>query len=346
MERPSNRFATVIFFLCGLYGLFVAWILLIKFLVGESLPIVALFNTFLHLLLMPATLFLVLALIARRWIVALMLLPTVAFFLISYGPRFLPHQISAQGSSGTTNRLKVLTYNLHAEQNNLDGIIQIIRNSNADIINLQEVSKAAASRFSSELISEYPYQAAYPQGYANAGQAILSRFQIQTSEYWRSNWPPDALGHERAVISFGGEAIIIYNTHPLRPIMDGLSFDDTPRNEEIQDVLNRAAQETSPVLIMGDFNMSDQTEDYLLITRTYQDTYREVGWGMGPTFPDSDPNTASTNVFGKINTLPLLLRLDYIFHSQQFVAVASHVWPTSGGSDHHPVYAELVVITN
>jgi vancomycin resistance protein VanJ len=96
----------------------------------------------------------------------------------------------------------------------------------------------------------------------------------------------------------------------------------------VNELLRRAGGETMPVLIAGDFNMTDQTGDYARIAEQYADTYREIGWGMGFTFPD-------------LGQRLLLAQLDYVFHSSHFVAVEARVWGTSGGSDHRPVYAVL-----
>ena len=84
--------------------------------------------------------------------------------------------------------------------------------------------------------------------------------------------------------------------------------------------------------------MTDMTEDYSRVARSYADTYREVGWGLGLTFPAKD-------IHFFVFDVPIrIARLDYVFHSEQFRAISARVWPTSGGSDHRPLYAELALV--
>jgi endonuclease/exonuclease/phosphatase family metal-dependent hydrolase len=41
---------------------------------------------------------------------------------------------------------------------------------------------------------------------------------------------------------------------------------------------------------------------------------------------------------------PLIIRIDYVFHSPAFRSIAACVWPSSGGSDHRPVYARVAIV--
>ena len=85
------------------------------------------------------------------------------------------------------------------------------------------------------------------------------------------------------------------------------------------------------VLIAGDFNITDQSADYQRITVVYDDSYKQVGYGMGTTFPAHIP------------FLPSLLRIDYVFHSEDFTPLQADVLYSSGGSDHRPLVVELAL---
>ena len=63
-------------------------------------------------------------------------------------------------------------------------------------------------------------------------------------------------------------------SHPVHHVLPFWGFDITRRTEEVTVFLNKASQEEIPVVIAGDFNMTDQSGDYQLITRTYGDTYK------------------------------------------------------------------------
>ncbi len=74
----------------------------------------------------------------------------------------------------------------------------------------------------------------------------------------------------------------------------------------------------------------------------------KLGWGLGFTLPDySHPQAFAFAVrlpdWLKLPWLPvpLLTRIDYVFHDESFDSIEAKVWPTSGGSDHRPVLARL-----
>ncbi len=323
------------------YGFSASLFLAIRMAAGEVLPVFALIDLFLPLLLIPALILFPLTLLLRGWVAAISLVSPVLLMITAYGPSFVPRATPAIASSGES--ISLLTYNLHAEEHVLGGMVNLIRESDADVVALQELSYPAASRFAQELKDIYPYQMLHPQHYANAGQGVLSRYPIVSDTYWRHHLYPDMLGHMRVEIDFKGTKITLYNTHPLRPVMRGLSFDDAPRRMEITDLLQRTSNDSGPILIAGDFNMPDQTDDYRRMVASFNDTYREIGWGLGLTFPDSNPVTPADDMVRRDLPLPLLFRLDYVFHNEDWLPLEARVWPTTGGSDHHPVFVRLAL---
>lgn len=325
--------------LTGAYGLNLTLFLVLRLLVGEQWTVIGIFNSFLHLMLMPPLALLPVCLLLRRWRLALTQLPAVLVFLLSYGVLFLPNAVMAARDAPI---FSVLTYNLHYEKRLLEPMITLIREADADVVALQELSRIAAERFAEEFGDLYPYRAFHISNVSSTwGQGILSRYPILTDEYWRIN-----LGHQRAEILVHDVPITVYNTHPahLFMLIEGSGIDAESRDEEIAVVLDRAAQDVGPVIILGDFNMSDQSEDYQRITARYTDTYRAVGWGLGFTFPDFSHTNAVPSEL-RTQSLPVqpLVRLDYIFHNETLQALEAHVWPSSGGSDHRPVFGRLAL---
>ncbi len=326
--------------LTGASGLSVSGFLLLRALVGESLTIVAVFNTFLHLLVLPSLLILPLSLLLRRPRLALTQAAPVALFLASYGVSFLPRGNASAQLSAT---LTLLTYNIHSEAEHLDPMVSLIREANADVVALQELRGAAAERFRKEFANLYPYQALHPSDENASGQGVLSRYPITADEYWRNQQFSFALGHQRVEIDFSSKPITLYNAHPVHPAMTGKWFDALPRGQEINVILERASKDQSPVLIAGDFNMPDQSEDYFRVTSQYGDSFRESGWGMGFSFPDLSQQQSIPSYIPTTLPFPPFMRLDYVFHSRDFQAVEARVWPTSGGSDHRPLFVTLAL---
>src|SRR5207245_623820 len=103
------------------YTLSITLFLVARALIGERFPVIALFNIFLHLLLIPAFILLPLAIFWRRWWLGLNLLILVGFFLAAYGALWMPRSIAAVPDGAA---LTMLTYNLHAETQEFDGFIE------------------------------------------------------------------------------------------------------------------------------------------------------------------------------------------------------------------------------
>lgn len=327
----------------GAYALSVILQLVLRFLIGEQVNWIAFFNTFAHLLWIPALILLPLCLLLRQWLLSALLLPAVAAFLLAYGPQFIPR---AEEPPPGAETLELLTYNLFARQGDFSVIDAVIRDADADIVALQEISLQARNRFPEAFSDLYPYTAFYATGHATAGMGLMSRYPITEETFWQSDYVPFPLGFLRATLDIDGTPITLYNAHPTHPGMAGSFFDPTNRGREIADLLNRAAQDTGIVLLAGDFNMPDQSEDYAEITRQYQDAYHEVGWGMGWTFPDKNGGTPGVyNVTSLADLIPIfpILRLDYVFYRGSIQALQAEVWPTSGTSDHHPLWVQLEI---
>jgi vancomycin resistance protein VanJ len=216
-------------------------------------------------------------------------------------------------------------------------MVAVIREANADIVALQEMSPAAAERFDSALADLYPYRALHPADSPYHGRGILSRYPIADDYSWPVEYPiPVRL--ERAKIDLDGTTITVYNMHapPSQPIF-GQGIDLEPRREQIAALMDQVAGDSGAVLVMGDFNTSDMEDNYARITAQLADSFHEVGWGLGFTNPDwSWENSREGLAF-----IPPYQRVDYVFHNTFFQPVEARVWPTSGGSDHRPVYAVL-----
>jgi vancomycin resistance protein VanJ len=311
------------------YGLSVSGFLVLRFLIGEQWVWIAFFNTFAHLLWIPALFLLPLFLLLRRWLsVALLILPVVAF-IFSYGGQFIPRTNTPPRDAQT---FTLLSYNLLANGAPPEQRFAVIRSLNADIVALQEISSEMASALQREFAAVYPYMALHPvANQGTAGQGILSRYPILEDEFWRFDWLYIPLGHQRVVLEIGGTPVTLYNLHPTHPGMAASDtfFDPSQRSREIGALLTRIQNEKGAVLLAGDFNMPDLSADYAKVTQHFGDAYRAVGWGMGWTFRSRLP-------------LPLL-RLDYVFYNEFFQPISARVGD-HGGSDHAALWVELALV--
>lgn len=310
--------------LIGSYALSLTGFLALRAITGDSLPLVAILNSYVHLLLILSPLALILALVLRNQLLLVLLALPVLTFALDYGGQFIPRS-AAQAADQT--ELRLMTYNLLRSNPNTDVTTAIIRQSGADVIALQELTPPQAEAFKAALSDLYPYQAFHPQeGFS--GQGVLSRYPILSDEFWQIH-----LGHQRVELEIEGKRVALYNAHPIHPFIGGFPNFYRPgdRANEIEVLLTRTAAESIPVLLVGDFNLSDQESLYQQITARFGDAYRQVGWGMGFTFPTIG--------------LPLA-RIDYVFHSAAFTPLEARVLPDGGGSDHLPLWVKLGLRTD
>jgi endonuclease/exonuclease/phosphatase (EEP) superfamily protein YafD len=292
-------------------------------------PFVGWIRSVFYLLILPTFPLLLLSVFLRRRSWTLILLPPVVIFLVAYGVFFVPR---AQTVPVDGSDLSILTFNIQIPENEkLTSIVEIIKDSEADVVAVQELSQAAANEMAVALSTRYPYQALHPQEYAPAGQGLLSRYPIVEETYWRYTEYDWSFGHQRVVLEIEGDPVVIFNTHPVPFYTPARGLRQDRHLRVMLDVMERTLAETVPVVLLGDFNVTDQSNIYQQITDQYTDAYRAVGRiGFGFTYP-------TDKVW-----LPPFVRLDFIFYSEEWTGILAEVWPNSGGSDHAPVLVRLL----
>jgi len=295
---------------------------------GDFLPIL-----FLPLLVLAP---LVLILSRSRPARLLLCLPVILFVLL-YGRLFLPKPAAALSDGDQT--FSVMSYNVTRGDPGVDTILSIIESENPDVVALQEVSPEVAEAVSS-LAPVYGYMALSPTPDGYAGCALLSRFPIVSDEAF-----PLVEGmhlYQRVVLDLQGQRVHLLNVHfqpPRLPLRRGGSrvlvpvvYDTTTQDHELERLLVELETLEGPAVVVGDFNMTDQSPGYGQLTRRLGDSYGETGWGFGHTFPDQEARSIP---------MPFpLLRIDYIFHSRDIMANWSYVGDR-GGPNHRFVVAGL-----
>ncbi|MBN1202582.1 MAG: endonuclease/exonuclease/phosphatase family protein [Anaerolineae bacterium] len=319
----------------GTYGLLTALYLGARALVGERWVVIALLNNGAHWILLGAVASFVLAFLSpyrRFWVIYA--LPGFIMFWVWFGALFSPWRLS-NTDQGTG--LVVATFNIKSEDTVIEKRLAVVRDLDADIIGLQELSGAEVI---AELKRLYPYHVigleiqTDQQTVNESGLGIFSRYPIDESEtYLIGNKPerqhPVAL---RTVITNDQKSISVYVMHPLRPTITirPAEYNGSERHDGIQDAMGFIHQEQNPVVILCDCNLSSATEDYSLLAGSLVDSWQDAGFGFGLTAPSDNNDTPF-----------MLMRSDYVWHSPDMDTISVTVWPDSGGSDHRPVRAQL-----
>jgi vancomycin resistance protein VanJ len=327
--------------LTGLYGLGVSVYLGARLVIGETRRAAAFINTGLHLLLMPSLVLMPLLVFWRRWKLALLLLAPFVKFMLAYGKLFLWRK--PVKFSGAEVVLTVLTYNLHSEHIQFEPMLAIIRAANADVVAVQELTREAADCLEIALQAEYPYRWLDPQNPVNhyGGRGVLSRYPLAGGRM--PPLSPVPTEFQRLELDVKGIQIVVYNVHLPSSFAPWVRrFNTRPRAQYAARLAEQVARETAPTILLGDFNLVDQSDDYRPIARRFTDSYLEAGMGMGFTYPDYDTGQARSS--RRLPPfVPPLTRIDFVFHNAGLRAIEARVWPTAGVSDHRPLLVRLAL---
>lgn len=307
--------------LADYYGLLASALIVLWLVVGERFHPVNIFVSLAPMSLLPG-LALPLALLLRAWRGALLLVLPLLAFLGLYASAFVPPTSAPETG---VPQLTVMTYNIHANNSDYAGMEALLRTYQPDIVALQEVTPWVWRYMQEHLTDLYPYQI-MPDDQPYFTQMILSRWEVQDSAVTGPANRPTL----RAEVLWDERALLVYNVHLPLPLGGVAS-----RNEATGILLDEAAAEgDTPLILLGDFNMSDASGDYRRIRARYTDSFRSAGYGLGSTFPNWGGRGLS------LGWIPPSIRVDYVFTNAALVPVQSDVLYT-GASDHLPVIATL-----
>ncbi|MCB0061940.1 MAG: endonuclease/exonuclease/phosphatase family protein [Caldilineaceae bacterium] len=327
--------------LLWLYNLLLLGWWLLHLVVGDSWWWMGLLNSFVPLFFAPLLLLIPLALVIRRPLYLCGLLLPLTFLLANYGFYWLPKPQPPHAP--VPPPLTIMTFNMWSGSR-LPETVQVIHdNGLPDIVALQETDYLLRRLVQREIGDLYPYQL-YEQTPIGRGISILSRFPLTPLR-------PEAMIVDlncrlyRVTVD-ATHPVLLYNCHPQSSNLLAFFGDGRPMADQIGETfflrqqlsLALAAEirtASEPVIVVGDFNMTDQSDAYSNLARVLHDAHRNAGWGFGHTFP------AYGGSFRNIPILPRLVRIDMIFYSDAFVALESHVSDSHGESDHLPVLAAL-----
>jgi vancomycin resistance protein VanJ len=269
----------------------------------------------------------VLLLRRTRLMLILVAIPSM-LFMSSYGRLYLPR--SSVRSTGPT--FTVMSYNVLWSNQQADRVAAAIEEHDPDIVGLQEILPSMGAALEERLAERYPYRR------LENSYGVLSHFPIVHYEFYQLGEGTGSWVQEM-VLEIDGHRVNLLHAHPRSPALEGFhpfglplgiptGFLNQGRDADIRGLLSRVERLEDPLIVIGDFNLTDQQIMYTPLTSRLKDAHRESGWGMGFTF----------SRFPSIG-LPMW-RIDYVFYSPDLVA-RSATTGDYGGSDHRSVIAEL-----
>ncbi|HEX9617626.1 MAG TPA: endonuclease/exonuclease/phosphatase family protein [Anaerolineales bacterium] len=318
--------------------LLIGWILL-HFLTGDQIPYLALANFLIVYLFIPLPLVLLAALVARSRSLGTGFAIGAVTFLLLWGPQFTP-RLQRPHAEGLT--LTIMTYNVLAWHTYTQPVIETIRAQYVDVVCFQELNHTLAEAVSTELKEEFPYQILEPVD-SPSGIGVISRFPIhRTGERLPLLWVG---GPQVLELEWNGQSVTLVNIHmvPNTRLATTPVIDPPIRLREAQArELVALARRSSPIIIAGDANSAPLNEATRIITRELRDSWREAGFGLGHTFPGSTiPGSDRPRIGNNRYVPPWLARIDYVFHSKEWVTVSAKLAPFDRVSDHRGVIAVL-----
>lgn len=237
--------------------------------------------------------------------------------------------ISIESNASVLPGIKVMTYNIHRGINkdkklNLEGIVEVIESSEAEIIALQEVERFSIRtgfkdqiRYIAEKLSmHYAFGKSISILNGQYGNAVLSRYPIEEYELYELPSEGERRTLLRTMLNVYGNKLVFYSTH--------LGLNQKERDKQVEKIITIIGDEEKFILA-GDFNT--KAEDLGAITGIYKDCA-------------SLEEKYSKATFEKEG---LVERIDYIFASENFLIKSYYVLETDA-SDHYPVISIFELI--
>jgi endonuclease/exonuclease/phosphatase family metal-dependent hydrolase len=250
-------------------------------------------------------------------------------------PRFAGDWVSLPTDAKATSSIRVATWNLEQGSRGPRDAIEPLLAQGADVIALQEVTPAVAAALDADprIRAAFPGRALVPAT-DFLGLGVLSRFPIVAQRHI------DAASALEARLRIAPDReIAVVTAHPLpgsisllTPFLP-ISFDGTGRDARlarVREMIDQLVAHGTPVVVMGDFNVTPTEPGYRILTEGLTDVHAEIGNGPGWTWRPSRLEALGTG----------LIRIDYVLTSRAIRPIRLEVNCRNVG-DHCLVGAEL-----
>src|SRR5439155_413232 len=135
-------------------------------------------------------------------------------------------------------------------------LVREIREADADVVCLQELSRPNAEAFESELASEYPYQVLRADRARFGGMGVLSRYPIE--QFQSRVVPLDWIGYPQLIdLDWNGRHISLINAHAIHALAKpGTQLEklNQLRMRDAQWVTETVQARGGPAILCADFN--------------------------------------------------------------------------------------------
>jgi endonuclease/exonuclease/phosphatase (EEP) superfamily protein YafD len=267
---------------------------------------------------------------ADRWLAALTsasVLAQLAQFA-KYTPVTPKQVMRKRGESESA--ISLLTSNVRMRNRSVDRLLDLVNRRKPDLVLLLEPDDRWARQLE-RLHAEYPYRVLEPLE-NTYGLLLYSRLPLIEPRV-RFLVHKDVPSIRTRVRLRNGQECWFYGIHPRPPVRGNLDGDielpgSAPRDAELVIAAMEIRELGEPVIVAGDFNdvaWSRTTRRFQRLSRTLDP---RVGRGLYSTY----------HAGNRLLRFPL----DHLFVSEHF-AIAEFIRDGDIGSDHFPLYAQLVM---
>lgn len=289
----------------------------------------------------------VVALLTRSRALELLLLAALLFFAEQFREPLMS-AIGMRGPSVVTAgqgqaRLRVLTLNLHAPNNDPAPFAALVRAADPDVVVFQEVTSLFAQDFDRLLGDVYPFSAQIGTGPSSRGSGTWSRQPLGERQALQLGTRGNVM--HRVQILTEPEPIWLYNVHLTNPTGEDREegklamlrrFDSTFRDAELEWLIEQTRDLDGPYILAGDFNSAAGSAPYRQLPPSWRDAYMVAGRGFGNTYP----SPAHTEPSDPLRLLMPMIRIDYVLTSPALTPLRAWTVPLAE-SDHLAVVAEV-----
>lgn len=213
--------------------------------------------------------------------------------------------------------LRLLVFNIYYLNNDLDAVVDVVKQYDPDIVFLMEYSDAVQRRIE-PAFADYPYQLIRPSRFT-MGLALFSRFPIEAAEVHRNEETRIPVYEVR--LRAGNRQFTFVGGHPWPPQLRWGAL----HRSQMEAITRVVADAAPPLLVAGDFNAAPWSYTMRRLVEQGQILPIRRGFDVSKTWR------------------PILgfgLPIDHILVSAEWQVLA-HEYGPAGGSDHVPMIVDL-----
>ncbi|GAA1264168.1 endonuclease/exonuclease/phosphatase family protein [Saccharothrix xinjiangensis] len=216
----------------------------------------------------------VVALLLRRWGVAVVVLSLAAVLVAAVAPRAFPDSRPV----GVGRDVTVMASNFLVGKADAEVVVDLVRRHRVDVLAMQELTPAMVGDLDrAGLGSVLPHRHLLDEP-GGSGSGIASRYPLTARELTA----PSSLRQAGALVDLPGDDLEVVSVHPLPPVVEA-----GPETWQ-RDLAGLPERELDgPVRVLaGDFNATlDHVGLRRLLNSGYVDAADQVGAGLTPTWP-------------------------------------------------------------